>query len=257
MQKLTNSSSSQSNLYTEKRKKVEEKLENTYQGQYGEYKYYTGQVFVFKDGNIANKTLLIRSESPKIHTNRPFLKFKAKPVYAGDSTKELEETISNFQEEFNWYIQTFGDISELNIPHEKYSICKDPMNTENNTVLISTQWINNIEGDIFRIDTNKLYGYISKYPQFKTTLVQLITKFVELSENDIYPDYIGVDNIAIYTKKKIPRIAIIDPHIVWIGRECSEIVKGRLERATKRFKDFLEDPDDLGNIKKLTADGLM
>ena len=41
------------------RSDVVKHLENVYQGQYGEYKWYAGQTFVFKDGNIVNKTMLV------------------------------------------------------------------------------------------------------------------------------------------------------------------------------------------------------
>jgi hypothetical protein len=233
-----------------------EKLESVYNGQYGEYKYYAGQVFVFKDGETANKTLLI-SKKPQDHDNRPYLKFRARPVYVGDTTEELEEVIKDWREEDDWYFTQFGNISGLEMPKEEYSICKDPMNTENNTVLISTKWIDNIQGDIFRIEPQKLYKYLTEHSEFRETLTQLIKWFVILSEKDIYPDYIGVDNIAIYLEKDIPHLAMIDRHIVWVGGKCNDKVKGRLDRATERFKKFLENPLDIENVKFLTSKGLM
>ena len=247
---------SHSNSNEKKRGEIEEKLERIYNGQYGEYQYYAGQVFVFKKGNVANKTLHI-SKRAQDHNNRPFLKFRARPVYVGDTQEALEEVIKDWKEEDDWYLSEFGNISGLVISKETYSICKDPLGTKNNTVLISTEWIDNIAGDIFRIEAEKLYKYLKEYPIFKETMTKLIEKFLELSKEDIYPDYIGVDNIAIYTKEGIPSIALIDTHIVWAKEYCSDIVEGRLDRATSRFRRFLEDPLDIENVEYLTSEGLI
>jgi len=252
MESISNSNNSKK----EDRGKTVERLESTYKGQYGEYKYYAGQVFVFKKENIANKTLLI-SNKPIDYHNRPYLKFRAKPVHTGDTNQELEETIKDWEEEWNWFDKTFRDISRLVIPKEKYSICEDPMGTNNNTVLISTKWVDGVQGDIFRMKTEKLFKYLVEYPQFRETLVELIKRFLELAKKDIYPDYIGTDNVAIYLKDNIPNISLIDPHIVWIGQYCNDTVKGRLGRAISRFEKFLEDPLSIENVKYLTSGGLM
>jgi len=236
----------------EDRAKTVEKLETNYKGQYGKYRYYAGQTFVFKDGDIANKTLLI-SEEDLNHDNRPFLKFRVRPVYVGDTQKDLKEVIKDWKEESVWYLSEFGNIPGLVMPKETYSICDDPLGSENRTVLISTKWIDNIQGDIFRIDPEKLYRYITKYPQFKNTLVSLILKFLELSEKDIYPDYLGVDNVAVYLEEDIPHIALIDRHLVWIGKYCEDGVKGRLDSAISRFKQFIQDPEDIERIESLTG----
>ncbi len=237
----------------EERYKTVKKLESVYKDQYGEYKYYAGQVFVFKDGNIANKALLISKEDQN-HDNRPYLKFRARPVYIGDTESDLNEVINDWQEEIDWYLSEFKHVPGIVMPKEKYSICDDPMGSENKTVLISTEWIGNIQGDIFRIDSEKLHSYILEHPKFRKTLVGLIKKFVSLSEEDIYPDYLGVDNVAIYLESREPRIALIDRHIVWIGKYCNEKVKFRLDRANIRFKEFLKNPLKLENVKMLTGE---
>jgi hypothetical protein len=255
MKEPTNNSISCSNSDGENRGKTVEKLEINYNGQYGEYKYYAGQTFVFKDGGIANKTLLISEDIPN-HKNRPYLKFRARPVYVGDTEQDLQEVVQDWKEEDDWYLSKFGDIPGLTMPEETYRICEDPMGSENKTVLISTMWIDDIQGDIFRIDSNKLFDYISKYPEFKKTLVLLVEKFCKLAEEDIYPDYLGVDNVAIYLKEEVPRIALIDRHIVWTGKHCRSDVKQRLDSANLRFKQFLQDPGNIERIKDLTGKGL-
>lgn len=237
------------------RAKTIEKLEATYKGQYGEHKWYAGQTFVFKDGEVANKTLLISSEEPN-HNNRPYLKFRARPVYVGDTQKELEEVIKDWKEEDDWYKSEFGEIPGLIMPKEEYSICEDPLGSNNKTVLISTQWIDDIQGDLFRIDPNKLFRYISNYSEFKNTLVKLVEKFIELAKEDIYPDYLGKDNVAIYLKKEVPHIALIDRHIVWLGKYCKSEVKDKLDNANLRFKQFLQNPEDIEKVKDLTGNGL-
>ncbi len=239
------------------RGKTVEKLEKAYKGEYGKYMFYGGQVFVFLDGNIVNKTLLIQSKEPKTHFDRPYLKFNAKPVYENDSEQDLEETISGFKEEYEWFVQTFKDVPGISIPEERYSICNDPMGSENKTVLISTEYIPNIKGDIFRIKPKILHKFIMEDEEFKQSLISLVRIFLSLSKQDIYPDYIGADNIAIYLIDKKPRIALIDPHIVWVGKECNELVSGRLKRATDRFKRFIENPEDYESIVYLTSEGLM
>lgn len=244
------SSNSVSSSTGEDRGRTVEKLESVYKDQYGEYMYYAGQTFVFRDGDIANKTLLI-SDQEQYHNNRPYLKFRARPVYIGDSEKDLKEVMEDWSEEDLWYQEQFGNIPGLDMPKENYSICDDPMDSGNNTVLISTEWVDNIKGDIFRIDPQILYGYITKYPEFKNTLIGLIKQFKQLSEEDIYPDYLGEDNVAIYLKENIPHIALIDRHIVWIGEHCRSDVKNRLDEATNRFDIFLQDPMNIENIKHL------
>lgn len=231
------------------------KVEQNYKGQYGEYKYYAGQAFVFKQGNKVNKTLLLQ-EADETYFQRSFLKFDIRPVHKGDNEKQLKEVIKGWKEEWNWYYQNFKDIKGIKIPKETYSICKDPMGTDNKTVLVSSEWIENIKGDIFRIEAEKLYQYIAEYPKFKQTLTQLIQKFLELSKENIYPDYLGTDNIAIYTKDHIPHIAIIDPHIVWTGTKYSKDVERRLNSAIERFNKFLENPTKLENIVFLTKEGM-
>jgi hypothetical protein len=252
MNKSTNNSISCSHSNGEDRAKTVRRLESNYQGEYGEYKYYAGQTFVFKDGGIANKTLLISEEAPN-HEERPYLKFRARPVYVGDTQEDLKGVIKDWEEEDAWYFSEFGDITGLKMPEEKYSICDDPLGSSNKTILISTKWIENIQGDIFRIDANKLHSYILEHPKFRKTLVGLIKKFVSLSEEDIYPDYLGVDNVAIYLESGKPRIALIDRHIVWRGKYCNEKVKARLDRANIRFKEFLKNPLKLENVKMLTG----
>lgn len=256
MDEPTSNSISTSHSKGEEREQFVKKLEETYQGQYGEYKYYAGQVLVFKQDNVANKVLLIKPFESKDHDNRPYLKFRARPVYEGDNLKELSETIVDFKEESRWYEETFENVEGLEIPKEEYHICEDPMNTGNNTVLISMPWLNGIEGDIFRMDPNQLYEYIKKYPDFKKTLVMLVEKFLELAEEDIYPDYLGVDNVAIYKENDVPKIALIDTHIVWIGKCCREDVKGRLDKAISRMKKFVENPEETENVKQLASGGL-
>ncbi|MFA7628129.1 MAG: hypothetical protein WCY37_01785 [Candidatus Dojkabacteria bacterium] len=250
MDKSIKNSISCSHSNRKERGEVEEKLERDYKGQYGEYVYYAGQVFVFRDGDIANKTLHV-SERAQDHDNRPFLKFRARPVYVGDTQESLEEVIRDWREEDDWYFTEFGNIPGLVMPKETYTICKDPMGTDNQTVLISTEWIDNIQGDIFRIETEKLHDYLLRYPNFRKTLITLIEKFVELAGEDIYPDYLGPDNVAIYLEKGIPKIALIDRHIVWVGKYCSSSVKERLDSATARFKNFLQNPLDIENVKNL------
>ena len=240
------------------RSDIVEHLESVYKGQYGEYKYYAGQSFVFKEDKKVNKTLLIRPF--KKLADRPSgknLVIKTREVYEGDSVKDLNKVIDGLKEETNWYVSEFGHISNLDMPKEEYSICKDPMETDNDTVLISTQWIKNIEGDIFRIDAEKLYGYINEYPEFKNTLIQLITKFIELSEEDIYPDYIGTDNVAIYLDKGIPKIALLDRHIISIRKFCDYDTQEKMDRAVNRLKKFIEDPLNIENIRYLTKSGLV
>lgn len=241
----TDSSNSYSN--GEDRGKIEEKLESVYQGQYGEYKYFAGQVFVFKDKNIANKTLIVQYEEAKTHADRPYLKLPTGKAYVGYSLEQLKEVIQNWRNEWLWYFETFGDIPGVIIPTEEYSTCKDPLGTENNTVLVSTQWIDRIQGDILNMKEDKLYKYINDFPEFKSTLTVLIKRLLGLSENDIYPDYLGEDNFAIYLDDQIPKIAIIDPHIVWIGKACSEKIKRSLEKAVERFKNILQNSDDVSS----------
>jgi hypothetical protein len=255
MNKYTGKSISPSNTKGEDRAKTVEKLESNYKGQYGEYKWYAGQTFVFKDEKVANKTLLISDETPN-HDNRPYLKFRARPVYTGDSQEDLKEVIKDWKEEDNWYLSEFHDIPGLVMPKETYRICEDPLGSKNKTVLISTKWIDNIQGDIFRIDPDKLHSYITKYPQFKNTLVSLIKKFLELAEKDIYPDYLGADNVAIYLEKNIPNVALIDRHIIWIGKYCKDGVKRRLDSAILRFKQFIQDPEDIKRVGDLTGNKL-
>lgn len=229
------------NSKSKERRKTVESLLSKYKGQYGEYKYYAGQTFVFRDKDVCNKTLLISKETPN-HNNRPYLKFRARPVYTGDTIEDLQEVIRDWKEETDWYSSEFGNIPSLVMPEEKYSICDDPMGTGQKTVLISTKWIDNIQGDIFRIDSKKLHSYTTKYAEFKKTLIELIKKFLELSEKDIYPDFLGEDNIAIYLDEKdIPHIALIDRHIVWIGKHCREDVKKRLDNAIAKLKKMSED----------------
>jgi hypothetical protein len=243
-------------LTKNEKEELREKIEANYKSEYGEYKYYAPQVYVFKDGNIANKTLHI-SKRAKDHDNRPFFKFRARPVYVGDTQKDLEEVINDWKEEDDWYFSVFSNVPGLVIPKVRYSICKDPFGTENNTVLITTEWIDNIEGDIFRIETEKLYKYLNEYPEFEETITKLIEKFLELSKEDIYPDYLGIDNVAIYTKDGIPNIALIDTHTVWIGKYCSDIVKARLNIAIRRFESFIDNPLDIENVRYLTKEGLI
>ncbi|GAB4158528.1 MAG: hypothetical protein Fur003_2340 [Candidatus Dojkabacteria bacterium] len=107
------------------------KLEANYDGRYGEYMYFGGQVFVFKDGYIANKTLLIKKQFPKDHLKDASQKFKTKPVYANDSESDLQNTINDFKEEYEWYVETFKEIPNVIIPSETYSICTDPMGSTN------------------------------------------------------------------------------------------------------------------------------
>lgn len=225
-------------------------LKQNYSGQYGVYKYYAGQVFVFKDKNKAKKTLRI-SDGPQDHESRPYLKFRARPVYAGDSNDDLLEVIHDWQEELNWYDNNFSSIPGLVLPKETFSICKDPLGSKNKTVMITTDWINNIQGDIFTLSSEKLSEYIISYPNFRETLILLIKKYLELADNDIYPDYLGDDNVAIFLKNKVPKITLIDRHLVFVGKHCNMEVKSRLDMATEKFQGFIKDPTNYNNIKLL------
>jgi hypothetical protein len=227
-------------------------LKQNYDNRYGEYKYYGGQFFVFKKGKKAIKTLIVREDRTPIHLERPFLYINSRPVYTGDSKRELIESKKDFLREVKWYKKTFHEIPFINIPKEKYSYCKDPLGSQNQTVKITTEWIPNIQGDIFRIDSQQLFRYLQTDEEFKESLICLLNKFLELSEQDIYPDFLGVDNIAIYENTLgNPRIALIDPHIIWIKKYSSEDVTNRLNTAIERMRIFLSDPNELINIKAM------
>lgn len=232
------------------RSDVVKHLENVYTGQYGEYKYYAGQTFVFKDGDIANKTLLVRDPNNRISGRNLYI--KAPEVYEGDIESELNKVISGLREETQWYENKYGHIPDLNMPVEEYRICDDPMESGNKTVLISTEWIDNIQGDIFRLDSNKLYEYINNYPEFKDTLVQFAIRTVELAEEGVFPDITGIDNVAIYLDNGIPKIALIDRHIISINKYSTDKTKARTSDSIGRLKRFLNDPLNFDNVSYLS-----
>ena len=232
------------------RSDVIRKLENNYKGQYGEFKWYAGQTFVFKDKDIAYKTLLIRDLNDKISGKNLYI--KVPQVYEGDTESKLNKVINGLTEEIKWYEKEYGRIPGLNMPSEEYSICNDPMESGNKTVLISTKWIDNIKGDIFRLDSNQLYKYITDYPEFKNTLIQFAIKTADLAKKRIYPDITGIDNVAIYLDDNIPKIALIDRHIISINKYSTDETKAKIDSSIEKLEKFLEDPLNLKNIQYLT-----
>lgn len=232
------------------RSDVVQHLESVYRGQYGEYKWYAGQSFVFRNGDIANKTLLVRNRNNRISGENLFI--KVPEVYEGDTELELNKVINALTEETKWYEEEFGHIAGLKMPPEEYTICDDPMDSGNKTVLISTEWIDNIQGDIFRLDSNKLYEYLINYPEFKDTLVLFASKVIELANDGIYPDITGTDNVAVYLEKGAPKIALIDRHIISINRFSTDKTKARINGGIDRLKNFLKNPLDWNNVKYLS-----
>ena len=226
-------------------------LEHNYQGQYGEYTWFAGQTFVFRDGDIANKTLIVRDPNNRISGRNLFI--NVPEVYAGDTELELKKVIDGLTEETEWYEKEFGHISGLNMPPEQYSICDDPMGSSNKTVLISTQWVDNIQGDIFRLDSKQLYEYISNYPEFKDTLIQSAIKIVDLAGDSIYPDVTGIDNVAIYLDNGAPKIALVDRHIISSNKFSTDKTKAKIEGGVERLRKFLEEPSGLDKIEYLAS----
>ena len=233
------------------RSDVVKQLESVYKGQYGEYKYYAGQTFVFKKGDIANKTMLVRDSKNRISERNLYI--VVSEVYEGDTETELNYVIEGLKKETEWYEKEFGHISGLNIPPEQYSICDDPMGSGNKTVLISTQWVDNIQGDIFRLDSKQLYEYISNYTEFKDTLIQLAMKIVDLAGDSIYPDVTGIDNVAIYLDNSIPKIALVDRHIISSNKFSTDKTKAKIEGGVERVRKFLEEHSDVDKIEYLAS----
>ncbi len=233
------------------RSDVVKHLESVYKGQYGEYMWYAGQTFVFKDETIANKTMLVRDSNNRI--SRKNLYIKVPEVYEGDTEADLKIVIDGLKKEVEWYEKEFGHISKLKMPHERYSICNDPMESCNKTVLISTEWVDNIQGDIFRLDSKRLNEYITNYPDFQEVLVQLATKLMELSKQNIFPDITGQDNVAIYLDNDTPKIALIDRHIISENKYSSDETKTKIEGGIERLTKFLEDPLDFSNVSYLSS----
>jgi len=239
------------------RAEVVARLENNYKGQYGKFLWYAGQSFVFKDKNVINKSLLIRRKPDGLFERRTHLFFDIKEVYESDSDKELQKTINDFQNEYRWFRNQFSDGEYVKVPKEEYSIGKDPLGSNNRTVVINVEYIEKIQGDIFRIDPKLLNKYLTEFPEFRNAFINLLQKYYKLGEKDIFTDYIGDDNVVIYLDDNDnPKIAIIDPHIVWYKSKSNDVIRERLDKAHKRIKMFLADPMDMKNIKYLTADGL-
>jgi hypothetical protein len=233
------------------RSEVVEHLQKVYKGQYGKYKYYAGQTFVFKNGKTANKTLLVRDANEQISSKNLFI--KVPEVYEGATKHELNKVIEGLKEETIWYTKEFGKIPGLKMPSEEYSICNDPMESGNKTVLISTEWIDAIQGDIFRIDSKKLHDYITNFPQFENTLVQFASRAVSLAIEGIFPDITGTDNVAIYIDKRIPKIALIDRHIISINKYSTNKTKAKIDGGIERLEKFLENPLDFNNVSYLSS----
>jgi hypothetical protein len=232
------------------RSEVVNHLESVYKGQFGEYKWYAGQTFVFKDGDIANKTMLVRDYNRLSGSN---LYINVPEVYEGDTEVELNKVISGLKEECSWYEKEFGHISGLNMPSEEYCICDDPMESGNKTILISMKWIKKIQGDIFRLDSKKLYEYITKYPEFESTLVEFAAKAVALAEEGKFPDITGADNVAVYLDNGVPKIALVDRHIIYIKKNSTDKTKARIDDGIDRLERFLEDPSDFNNVQHLSS----
>ena len=233
------------------RSDVVKHLESVYKEQYGEYLWYAGQTFVFKEGDIANKTMLVRDSNNRISGRNLYI--NVPEVYEGNTAEDLKLVMEGLEKEVDWYEKEFGHIPGLKMPYEKYSICDDPMGSGNKTVLISTEWIDNIQGDIFRLDSKKLYEYIINYPDFQNVLIQLASKLVELSQQGIFPDITGQDNVAIYLDDSIPKIALIDRHIISINKYSSDETKTTINRGIERLEKFLEDTLDFSNVSYLSS----
>ncbi|GAB4158532.1 MAG: hypothetical protein Fur003_2350 [Candidatus Dojkabacteria bacterium] len=94
---------------------------------------------------------------------------------------------------------------------------------------------------------------LEKHSDFKHSLILLLTKLLELADKDLYPDFLGVDNVVICMVNNSPKIALIDPHVVTIGKYANEVTKSKLKDAIERFKVFLIDPNKLENVKFLAS----
>ncbi len=187
--------------------------------------------------SLITKYFTLSSSDVEYHDSQPHLKFQIKPVYKGDREEGLLETIKKSREEYLWYLANIEEAPRVWVPRERYSITQDPFLADQMTVKIDTETVNNIVGDL-SLGFNELIIFFNDQV-FKEAYLALLTKLILLAENeDLYPDYLGKDNFAIHKDSDGYKLAIIDPHVVWVGSKCREDVKERLDLMISHFKEI-------------------
>jgi hypothetical protein len=222
----------------EAKKSILEELNEVSKDYFGEIIAIGDKFLVFIDPNkrgIVKKYMILKERPTDKDSNQPYLKYPSGSVYLDDTSKDRENVIFQNKKEYLWYRESFGSISGVIVPAESYTISNYPYGG-GRTVVIDTEYVPNIVGDISNTSINEICNYANYDPDFANTIIQLIDTILDLAEDDMYPNFLGVDNFAIYKENNKYQVALIDPHIVWIGKECREDIKIHLDNAIASFK---------------------